>query len=195
MSTNEPLSYTALHYQRSHVFHSWRRMRRAAQEALTKTAVQRYHPILTKEATILASTLLSNPENRDQHFQRTVASTMLSILYGLPTLTSKDNNAVQDISRAINSSLRAATGTALVEFFPWMTYIPQRSRLFPQLKGCILHLDAGLRSGRGKLLNNLPSVPRGFFDYSIVSRRILYVPLSECVNRGHPDCNKSHRQA
>ncbi|KAI0266608.1 cytochrome P450 [Russula aff. rugulosa BPL654] len=48
----------------------WRHMRRAAQEALTKTAVQRYYPILTKEATILASTFLSNPKNRDQHFQR-----------------------------------------------------------------------------------------------------------------------------
>jgi len=104
-------------------------MRRAAQEALTKTAVQRYHPILTKEATNLASTLLDNPENCDQHFQRAVASTMMSILYDSPTLTPKQDNAVQDISRTLNSSLRAGVRTSLVEFFPWMLYVPQRSRL------------------------------------------------------------------
>ncbi len=121
--------WTVQHYQRSYVFYSWRRMRRAAQEALTKTAVQRYHPILTKEATILASTLLSNPENRDQHFQRVVASAVLSILYDLPSLTSKQDNVVQDISRTLNSSLRAAVGTAFVDFFPWIIYVPQRSRI------------------------------------------------------------------
>src|SRR6267154_958397 len=93
-------------------FHSWRRMRRAAQEAITKATVQRYHPILTKQATILASALLNKPENRDQHFQRAVASTIVSILYDVPTFTSKQDNAVQDISRALNSSLRAATGTS-----------------------------------------------------------------------------------
>jgi len=109
-------------------------MRRAAQEALTKTAVQRYHPILTKEATNLASALLDNPENRDQHSQRAVASTIVSILYDSPTFTSKQDNAVQDISRALNSSLRAAVGTSLVEFFPWMLYIPQRSPLFSAFK-------------------------------------------------------------
>ncbi|KAF8490143.1 cytochrome P450 [Russula emetica] len=104
----------------------WRRMRRAAQEALTKTAVQRYRPILTRQATILASALLNKPENRDQHFQRSVASTIVSILYNIPSLTSKQDNAVQDISRAVNSSLRAVVGTSLVEFFPWMVYVPQR---------------------------------------------------------------------
>ena len=104
-------------------------MRRAAQEALTKTAVQRYHPILTKEATNLAAALLDNPENRGPHFQRAVASTIMSILYDSPTLTPKQDNAVQDISRTLNSSLRAMVRTSLVEFFPWMLYVPQRSRL------------------------------------------------------------------
>lgn len=105
-------------------------MRRAAQEALTKTTVRRYHPILTKEATIVASALLNEPENRDQYFQRAVASTIVSILYDFPTLTSRQDSVVQDISRATNSSLRAAAGTSLVEFFPWMVYVPQRFRLF-----------------------------------------------------------------
>ena len=45
---------------------SWRRMRRAAHEALTKRVVRNYHPIQTKEATILALSLLSpSSESRD----------------------------------------------------------------------------------------------------------------------------------
>ena len=129
-------------------FYSWRRMRRAAQEALTKTAVQRYHPILTMQGTILASTLLDKPENRDQHFQRAVASTIVSILYDFPTLTSKQDNTVQDISRALNSSLRAAVGTSLVEFFPWMVYIPQRSRHFSAILS--MHLTSKGRFSKWK---------------------------------------------
>jgi cytochrome P450 len=115
-----------------HTFsYSWRRMRRAAQEALTKAAVQRYHSTLTKEATILASAVMANPENRDQHFKRATASTMLSILYDFPTLTSAEDKAVQEIDRNLHHFLRAAVGTSLVEFFPWMIYIPERSRYFP----------------------------------------------------------------
>jgi cytochrome P450 len=129
-------------------FHSWRRMRRAAQEALTKTAVQGYHPILTKQATILASTLLNKPENHDQHFQRSVASTIVSVLYNIPTLTSEQDDAVQDISRAVTSSLRAAVRTSLVEFFPWMVYVPQRSRVFSAI--LIMHLTSKDRFAKWK---------------------------------------------
>jgi hypothetical protein len=127
-------------------------MRRAAQEALTKVVVQRYHPIQTKEATTLASALLANPENRDQHFQRAVASTMMSILYDFPTLTSTQDKAVQDINRTVNSTVRPLAGTSFVEFFPWMMYIPQRSRLSSTIKKLDLTSNetTGSHSGRGK---------------------------------------------
>jgi hypothetical protein len=130
------------------LFHSWRRMRRVAQEALTKTAVQRYHPTMTKEATILASTFLSDPKNRDQHFLRAVASTMLSILYDFPTLTSTEDKIVQDVQSAVNSAVRAAVGTSLVELFPWMIYVPQRSRLFSAI--LITHLTSKDRFAKWK---------------------------------------------
>jgi len=104
-------------------------MRRAAQEALTKAAVQRYHSTLTKEATILASAVLVNPEYRDQHFQRATASTMLSILYDFPTLTSAQDKAVQEIDRNLHQFLKAI-GTSFVEYIPWMIYLPERSGHF-----------------------------------------------------------------
>jgi len=114
-------------------------MRRAAHEALTKVAVQRYHPIETKEATIMVSALLTNPENREQHIQRTAASAILSITYDHPTLTSGLEKVVQDMDRRVHQGARAATGTSLVEFFPWMIHVPQRSTLSPRIRYCILH--------------------------------------------------------
>jgi hypothetical protein len=124
-------------------------MRRAAQEALTKAAVQRYHSTLTKEATILASAVLVKPEDRDQHFQRATASTMLSIVYDFPTLTSAQDKAVQDIDNNLHKFLRAV-GTSYVEVFPWMVYIPERSRCFSRMYP-ISNGSTGLQSGRGKL--------------------------------------------
>jgi hypothetical protein len=118
-------------------FYSWRRMRRAAHEALTKVAVQRYHSTQTKEATILASALLANPENREQHIQRTAASTIMSISYDYPTLASGQDKAVQSMDRIVHWAARGAAGTSFVEFFPWMIHIPQRSTLSPQFPYCI----------------------------------------------------------
>jgi hypothetical protein len=162
--------------------HSWRRMRRAAHEALTKTAVQRYHRIQTKEATILISALLANPENRDKHIQRTAASTIMSISYDYPTLTSGQDKAVENIDRNIQRGARAAAGTSLVEFFPWMIYVPQRSTLSPQFQHCICSKEqTGLRSGRGMPSGKLPSVPKCIYDYLIASKLALYVLLSQCV--------------
>ncbi|KAF8272607.1 cytochrome P450 [Lactarius quietus] len=47
----------------------WRRQRRAAQAALREEAVRNFYPIITKEATILASTLLkrSSISDRNKH--------------------------------------------------------------------------------------------------------------------------------
>ena len=106
-------------------------MRRASHDALTKVAVQRYYPILTKEATILASALLANPENREQHIQRTTTSTIVSILYDHPTLSSGTDRAVQEIERDLHFAARAGAGISFVEFFPWMIHVPQRSTISP----------------------------------------------------------------
>jgi hypothetical protein len=116
-------------------------MRRAAHESLTKSAVQRYHPIQIKEATILASALLSNPEHRNEHFRRAATSTIMSILYDYPTLVSVHDKAVEDIDRNIRWTIRASSyGRFLVEFLPWMIHIPERFRFSPQPQDCTLHL-------------------------------------------------------
>jgi Cytochrome P450 len=109
---------------------SWRRMRRAGHEALTKRAVQNYHPIMMKEATILASSLLSSSSaslNPDKQFHRLAASAILSIVYDYPTLESVNDPTLKKIEDyVIRISGTVRPGSFLVDIFPWMMYIPER---------------------------------------------------------------------
>jgi hypothetical protein len=113
-------------------FVSWRRLRRAAHEALTKRALQDYHPIHMKEATILVSSLLTPSANlkQDGHFKRLAASSIMSIVYDYPTITSEHDHAVEKIEK-YNDRLSQALkmGSYFVDIFPWMKHIPEWSWL------------------------------------------------------------------
>jgi cytochrome P450 len=111
-------------------FNSWRRIRRAAHEALTKRVVQSYHPIQMKEATILVSSLLKPSANLklDEHFKRLAASTIMSMVYDYPTIMSEHDHAVEKVEIYNDRISRAVImGSYLVDIFPWMNYIPARS--------------------------------------------------------------------
>ena len=117
----------------------WRRMRRAAHEALTKRAVQNYHPIQTKEATILVSSLLrpSADLKQDRHFKRLGASTIMSIVYDYPTIMSERDPVLEKIEEYIDRvSDAVAMGSYFVDIFPWMKHIPERSCLVFPLYCC-----------------------------------------------------------
>jgi len=116
----------------SESFVSWRRLRRVTHEALTKRALRNYHPIQMKEATILASSLLAPSANlkRDWHFKRLAASSLMSIVYNYPTIMSEHDHAIEKIEKYGDCLSHALlTGSYFVEIFPWMKYIPERSRL------------------------------------------------------------------
>jgi cytochrome P450 len=105
-------------------------MRRASHEALTKRVVQNYHPVQTKEATILVSSLLTPSADleQDRHFKRLAASTIMSIVYDYPTITSEHDHALEKIETYNDRLSRAVTpGSYLVDIFPWMYHIPERS--------------------------------------------------------------------
>ena len=124
--------------------YSLRRIRRTAHEALTKSVVRHYHPIQTKGATILVSSLLtpSVSLNPDKQFQCSTASTILSILYDHPTILSEHDQTLHKIE-AYNLRLsKAATpGTYFVDIFPWMMHIPERFWLIFVIPYCILTHD------------------------------------------------------
>jgi hypothetical protein len=108
----------------------WRRCRRAAHHSLTKTAVLDYHNILQKEGVLLASALLVNPAASDKYFKRAAASAIMSIVYDYPTLETGNEKAVMEIFDILDRiSKAAAPGAYLVELFPWMLHIPERSVL------------------------------------------------------------------
>jgi cytochrome P450 len=114
----------------AHVLNSWRRMRRAAHEALTMRAIQYYHPIQMKEATILVSLLLAPSTNlkQDRHFKRLAASTIMSIVYDYPTIMSEHDHAVEKVERYNDRTSHATgMGSYFVDIFPWMKHIPERS--------------------------------------------------------------------
>ncbi len=108
-------------------------MRRAAHEALTKRAIQNYHSIQMKEATILTSSLLmpstdrKRDVNHEGHFRRMATSTIMSILYDYPTIMSEHDHAVEGIERFIDHISHALImGSYFVDIFPWMKHIPER---------------------------------------------------------------------
>jgi cytochrome P450 len=116
----------------SESLNSWRRFRRAAHEALTKRAVQNYHPNQMKEANILVSSLLKPSANlrQDGHFKRLAASIIMSIVYDHPTVLSYHDHAVQRIEKFNGRLAQALTvGSYFVDILPWMKYIPARSWL------------------------------------------------------------------
>jgi hypothetical protein len=119
-------------------------MRRAAHEALTKRAVQNYYPIQTKEATTLAWSLVSSSANVDlpKEFHRAGASTIMSIVYDYPTLKEINDPAVKNIEDfMLRISAAMTPGRYLVDLFPWMMYIPERSCTFVVIPICMLTYD------------------------------------------------------
>ena len=119
------------------VLYSWRRMRRAAHEALIKKVVKNYNHIQTKEATVLVSSLLMPSSNlkQDRHFKRLATSTIMSIVYDYPTIMSEHDHAVDKIERYIDRTSDAAgMGSYFVDIFPWMKHIPERSS--PSIFSC-----------------------------------------------------------
>ena len=103
----------------------WRRMRKAAHGGLNKTISSRYHPIQLTEAIILTTDVLNQPKVWLDHAHRSAASTITSVVYGTPPMTSKQDPLVKDVNDFVSCIASAAMpGAHLVEFFPWMINIP-----------------------------------------------------------------------
>ncbi|KAH9022259.1 cytochrome P450 [Lactarius pseudohatsudake] len=104
----------------------WRRFRRPAVEGFSKSVVPDFYPIQSREAIMLALSLMKGPLMK-KHFQRHAWSIILSINYHLPPVESEDDPVIVG---AVNHVERVAhelqPGARLVEYFPWMRYIPSR---------------------------------------------------------------------
>jgi hypothetical protein len=108
------------------ILHRWRRFHRTAVESFSKSVVQDFYPIQSREAIMLALVLMKSPPIK-KHFQRHAWSIVLSISYHLPPVESEDDPIIVGIANHVQRVLHEMQpGTRLVEYFPWMKYIPSR---------------------------------------------------------------------
>ena len=102
-------------------------MRRATHEGLLNTqAVLSYRPIQEKQAAVLALHMLDDPTNWDNHYRRSSASTILSIVYGWPPVDPSRDSVVEEVHKlAFRVAHAIRPGTYMVESLPWMLYLPE----------------------------------------------------------------------
>ena len=104
----------------------WRRFRRPAVEGFSKSVVQDFYPIQSREAIMLALALMKSSPMK-KHFQRHAWSIVLSINYHLPPIESEDDPVVAGFANHVLRGLHEMQpGNRLVEYFPWMRYVPSR---------------------------------------------------------------------
>ncbi|KAH9053923.1 cytochrome P450 [Lactarius vividus] len=104
-----------------------RQFRRVTAEGFSKSAVQRFHPIQNREAIMLALALMKSPPDLKKHFHRHAWSIMLSVDYHLPPVESEDDPCIVGVENHVRRFLREVQpGTRLVEYIPWLKYVPSR---------------------------------------------------------------------
>jgi hypothetical protein len=104
-------------------------MRKASHESLSKSVVESYKMPQLNEAILLTSGLLAQPATWDNHLRRTAASMLMSVTYDTPPVVSESemDPRVKDVNDFVARLTRATLpGAHLLEFFPWMMYIPSR---------------------------------------------------------------------
>ena len=100
---------------------------RATADGFSKLAVNKFHPIQNREAILLARALIQSPSTLEKHFHRHALSIMVSVNYHLPPMESEDDPrvvALEDHVRRFSRDIQP--GTRLVEYLPWLRYIPSR---------------------------------------------------------------------
>jgi hypothetical protein len=102
-------------------------MRKVTNEKFSPSSVKGFYETQIKEAVLQACDLLAEPARWDRNFRRTAASVSLSVVYGYPSLTSEENKTVRVINNFTARLFQAVNmGAHLVEFYPWLRYIPSR---------------------------------------------------------------------
>lgn len=119
-----------------------KRMRRATHEGLSKSSSTAYQPSLMTESVYLALDLLRSPSQWLLNIQRSNAAFIINLVFGsnpdttdivapnmndvLTTMESSDRRLAEINDFAERLTIALLPGSHLVEFFPWMKYIPAR---------------------------------------------------------------------
>ncbi|GJJ11904.1 hypothetical protein Clacol_006142 [Clathrus columnatus] len=101
----------------------WQRMRTSAIKALKNDISKEFPKYQNIEAVLLVRDLLKTPESYNAHITRAVYSSLLSIIYGLPP-SSESSPTLVEISDIVQTLLQAAGQKSLVDYLPFLKYIP-----------------------------------------------------------------------
>ena len=101
-------------------------MRRAAHEGFNVRASVAYQSIQEQQAVLLACDLLEDDNNWDEHIRRSVASTVLTVVYDWePLRAGEDMGVVKRINDTMSRIVSAGTpGRYLVDIFPCLLRLP-----------------------------------------------------------------------
>ncbi|KAF8904842.1 cytochrome P450 [Mucidula mucida] len=103
----------------------WRRMRRAAHEGVNKAVAPTYQSLQIKEAVFMVDGLIKDDRNWDEELRRAAASMIMAVVYDAPIIEDCHNPSIGVVNTFVERLARSAfPGEYLVEFFPWMRYLP-----------------------------------------------------------------------
>ncbi|PPQ69644.1 hypothetical protein CVT24_001217 [Panaeolus cyanescens] len=104
----------------------WRKYRRVFHDFFHSGVINKYQPILVKEAHAFLRSLLQAPKDLQHHIRHTFISSIMRITYGITIQPSNDDIYVLTAERALKSMTDASVpGTFLVDLIPAMKYIPE----------------------------------------------------------------------
>ncbi|KAI0681721.1 cytochrome P450 [Cytidiella melzeri] len=99
-------------------------MRRAAHDSFNPKAVSKYQPIQTKAAAEAACRMISQPDSVEDYLKQFAASTILTSIYGRPSISSNDPIVEKIVGLVNDVSPAVLPGAFLVDLIPIMMYIP-----------------------------------------------------------------------
>ncbi|VDB95682.1 unnamed protein product [Peniophora sp. CBMAI 1063] len=104
---------------------TWRRMRKAAHEALNKVVVHGLTEYQLEEAIVMVRNTMQNAAGWDRFIRNATASTMLRSVYDESPASKEHDVRVKQINEFSEyAASAAAPGAYWVEVMPWMRHIP-----------------------------------------------------------------------
>ncbi|OSD07367.1 cytochrome P450 [Trametes coccinea BRFM310] len=102
----------------------WRDHRRAFWQIFQPRVIERYRDAQRASVRKLLCKVLSSPTKLQEHLRYAFAATMIKILYGIDA-KDEDDEHVQLIDEALARSIEIMTGGHLIDFLPWLQYLPR----------------------------------------------------------------------
>ncbi|KAG2119848.1 cytochrome P450 [Suillus discolor] len=107
----------------------FRRMRRTLHSHLQPKAAEAYQPLQMSHAKNTVLSILDDPYNYHNHVITYAATTIMKVAYGRSVPTSATDPEMVELSRRIKiSSVVRRPGTYLVDWIPWLQYLPWYGR-------------------------------------------------------------------